>query len=127
MVSSSLSAQTIDYYHQKFLNEAALYNYTIRTTPPAFIVTGQDLYLGKQPVNAYVDYTTRTIYFNRYTHMYNNNLRILVYHELGHYYLDRRHTTTNSIMNPDIWQTRFWDTLQQQEKDLYLRELFKLY
>lgn len=100
---------------------------------PFIIETVNELYMwsprGQLHVDAYADHTTKSIYFNTKSTLYVENLKVLVYHELGHYYLKRFHDNTLrpngspvSIMN-DVYNID-WGYISSSDKTYYTKELF---
>lgn len=119
-------AQTVNDYLISFQNDARTYNISLKS-PPILIVQETRLYInsGKERFEAEAYQQGRNIYFNRYSDMYEDNCKVLVYHELGHYYLNRPHTTENSIMNYRIWWNTDWESLTPETQTFYIEELFK--
>ena len=116
-------------YAEEFMRDAQLYNASLyRTGTPVLQYSDYDLFAtvnGKSTqVLAYTTYSTNTIVFDTRSSMYEYNLKVLVYHELGHYYLNRDHTNTRSIMNYNIWATP-WEDYSPIEQSYFIEELFK--
>jgi hypothetical protein len=116
-------------YLELFRSDAKRFGVTLVKSPPAFIIEDRRLSIiinhEKIKVEAYR--SGNTIYFDSGSFMYQNNLKVLVYHELGHYYLNRDDNEKVSIMNVDFWGTSwgYWDELPPEDQTLYLKELFK--
>lgn len=131
LLSSTISrGQTAQDYLREFKNDAFIHNRSIGPITPTIRLVTVDLYIdqgdGPFQVDGYTNFIASTIYLDTKSYMYKYNLKVLVYHELAHYYLKRSHTQELSIMNVDIWSEKEWDTLPSDEQEYYIWELFKL-
>ena len=128
LIALSSKAQHPNYYLEQFKEDAKLYNVQLSYSDPLFILQEQEIYITLNgvytQVEAYSDYTTSVIYFDVTSKMWTTNRKVLVYHELGHHYLRRVHTDKNSIMNINIWSTKYFDHLNSKTQQEYVRELF---
>lgn len=133
LLSGVARGQTVNSYVQEFQNDARAYRVVLVEDSPFIIETVNELYMwsprGKLHVDAYADHTTSTIYFNTESVIYRDNLKVLVYHELGHYYLKRFH---NEQLRPDgspvsIMTNVYnidWGYISSSDKTYYTKELF---
>ena len=127
------NAQTVNQYVQEFKSDAQVYRVVLVRDSPFIIETMEELYMwtprGKMHVDAYADHVTKSIYFNTESTIYINNLKVLVYHELGHYYLNRFHNNDLRLDgNPtSIMNTLYnidWGYLSPVNQIHYTKELF---
>jgi len=132
-LSSLVQAQTVNRYVAEFENDAQSYRVVLVEESPFIIETVNQLYMwtpkGKLHVDAYADHVTKSIYFNTTSNIYVNDLKVLVYHELGHYYLKRFHKNNLRAdgMPASIMNTLYdidWGCLSVQDQTYYTKELF---
>ena len=133
LLSGAARGQTVNGYVQEFQRDAQTYKVVLVRDSPFIIETVEELYMfspqGKMHVDAYADHVTKSIYFNTQSDIYINELKVLVYHELGHYYLKRFH---NNNLRPDgspvsIMNTIYdidWGYLSPADQTYYTKELF---
>jgi len=120
------NAQTVQDYSYDFMNDAALWGVNLTMHAPEIVEVDQRLYLLVDNTKSYVDAYSdgyKYIYFDIYSTTYQYNLKVLVYHEFGHWYLGRGETSARSIMNTGIWSTS-WDSLTPQDQTYFIKELF---
>ena len=137
LIPTLLTAQTVQDYVRDFQSDAINYGkYLTKSAPKIVLVNGiMRPVINGQSVNAaaYVDHDIATIYFSTVSTTYCYELKPLVYHELGHYYLGRNHKNNIdantgmavSIMT-SIWVEE-WDTFCIETKQEYIDELFTYY
>ena len=133
LLSAMVQAQSVNSYVQEFQNDAQIYKVVLVEDSPFIIETVEELYMwtprGRLHVDAYADHTTKSIYFNTQSTIYVENLKVLVYHELGHYYLKRFH---NNELRPNgkpvsIMNTAYnidWGYISPSEQLYYTKEMF---
>lgn len=130
-------AQTVEDYMMEFKSDAINYGKRFSVPDPIIILRAEMLYprINGRYINAaaYVDHDIKTIFFSTISSSYCTELKVLVYHELGHYYLNRNHRPDLdaetgmeiSIMAP-VWYNT-WDDLLLEEQQEYIDELFTYY
>lgn len=133
LLTAAVQAQSVNSYVQEFQNDAQTYKIVLTEDSPFIIETVEELYMwtprGRLHVDAYADHVTKSIYFNTQSTIYVENLKVLVYHELGHYYLKRFH---NNDLRPNgnpvsIMNTAYnidWGYISPLEQLYYTKEMF---
>lgn len=119
-------AQTIGAYTEDFFSDASLWNVTLTRKAPIIVEIDERLHIVIKTKRIYVDAYSdgyNSIYFDISSTMYQYNLKVLVYHEYGHWYLWRDETNSDSIMNTDIW-SKSWESLLPETQIYYIKELF---
>lgn len=113
-----------------FKADAMRYGKVFTKEDPILIITEGPIYVKNKAVAAFVDHDDGTIHFDTLSTPYIYNFKVLVYHELGHYYLNRWHrdsTFPNSDIPRSLMETNCtieWDKLTLEMKEAYLEELF---
>ena len=123
------NAQTIEGYTADFFFAADNLGVVLNRTAPTIVEQEGYLFMKRDgikiPVDAYTSSKYNTIFFDVTSYTYQYNLKILVYHEYGHWYLYRDETTKDSIMNTSIWYNTSWDDLTLEMQEYYTKELFQ--
>ncbi len=128
---SHCDGQTVDDYYNLFVVDAKAQGKALVRVPPTFVQTSDNLYLNiggvHTEVSAYTQHKEKKIYINVVSFEYETNPQVLIYHELGHYYLRRNHTDRKSIMNINMWGWGglVWDEMSTNHQQFYIDELFK--
>lgn len=110
-------------YIGEFESDAKRFGIKLYRREPVPIIVNHHLYVKNLQVDAYTLSNEIAIYFDSTGDMYKTNRKVLVYHELGHYYLHRVHTSSKSIMNIDAWEKPF-DELSAEDQEYYIKEIF---